>query len=118
MKNIFTPFKHAFRGIFITLKTETNAKIHLIAIIFVTTLGIYFQISLIDWFICLLLFGLVLSSEFINTCIEGICNILRDKYNLPYDGSKNIRDIAAGAVLVNSIIAAIIGFLIFSPYLI
>lgn len=110
-------FSHAFRGIFITFQKERNAKIHLLFVILVTLLSLFLKISLSDYIIFLLLFALVLSSEFLNTCIEQICNILRDKYKLPYADSRNIRDIAAGAVLVNAIIAAIIGFVTLLKYL-
>jgi diacylglycerol kinase len=63
------------------------------------------------------MFALVTSAEIFNTAIEKICNIFRDKYKLPYEGSRDIRDIAAGAVWINAIIAAIVGILIISKYL-
>jgi diacylglycerol kinase len=110
-------FKHAFRGILINLKDEKNFQIHFVFVIAVSTISFLLKISISDFIIILLLFALVLSAELFNSAIEKICDILRDKYNLPYDGSRNIRDISAAAVLVNAIIATLIGSIIFLQYL-
>jgi len=63
-----------------------------------------------------LLFGMVMSAELLNTAVEKTCDILRDKYRLPYDGSRDVRDIAAGGVLMQAIVAVLIGILIFGKY--
>jgi len=114
---LFKSFFHAFRGFSVATNSEFNLKIHIIIALLVIIAGSFFNITVSEFIICLLLFALVISTELINTCIEGICNILRDKYKLAYKDSQNIRDIAASAVLFNAIIASIIGLLIFLPYL-
>lgn len=57
----------------------------------------------------------VLISELINTLSEEICNLISEEYN---EKIKYIKDLAAGMVLVSAIFSAIIGLIIFIPYLI
>ncbi|NMB57119.1 diacylglycerol kinase family protein [Candidatus Beckwithbacteria bacterium] len=114
---IFKPFADAIRGIILSIKQEKHVRFHLFATFFILILSYSLKINIYDFFICLLLFAIIWSGELFNTCIEQICNILRDKYKLPYEGSRDIRDIAAGAVLFQAIMAAIIGVIIFWKYL-
>lgn len=114
MKKFFMAFFFAGRGIKSSLK-ERNIKFHLFATIVVILFAIYFKISQAEWFIILILIGLVISLEMINTSLEEIANITRDKLNLEYSATTRARDVCAGAVLVVSIISAIIGLIIFLP---
>lgn len=95
-------------------KTERNAKIHLVITVSVVIAGFVFGITRIEWLIILLCIGIVLVAEALNTAIEKLGNaISSDKNRL----IKSAKDIAAGAVLLAAITAAIIGGLIFLPYL-
>ncbi|MBO8156051.1 MAG: diacylglycerol kinase family protein [Bacillaceae bacterium] len=105
-------FSFALRGIYCVFQSEINFKIHVIASILVTILGFYFHLSAIEWLFVLFAIGIVLVSEILNTAIEQIVNYLFTEYH-PTAGK--IKDIAAGAVLAASIIAALIGFIIFIP---
>ncbi|MFR5904918.1 MAG: diacylglycerol kinase, partial [[Ruminococcus] torques] len=68
----------------------------------------------VEWCICLLLFGLILSLELVNTALEAVVDLVtKEKKPL----AKIAKDTAAGAVLVSAIAAAIIGCIIFVPYL-
>ena len=68
-KRLRNSFKYAFEGIVQTYKGEQNLKIHTFIGILVIVFGFFLKISLIEWYICLLLIGLVLMSEFFNTAI-------------------------------------------------
>lgn len=116
-KKFLNSFKVATRGIILAVSKERNMKIHLIFAVVVIILSFILNISYPDFFILLLLIAIVFCTEMLNTAIEGICNILRDKYKLPYKASTDIRDISAGAVWFNALIAAFIGILIFSKYI-
>ena len=60
------------------------------------------------------LFGLILSLELVNTALEAVVDLVtKEKKPL----AKIAKDTAAGAVLVSAIAAAIIGCIIFVPYL-
>lgn len=112
MKKFLNSFKYAFEGIVKTIKEERNIKIHILAVVVVTTMGIIYKISTTEWIICLILFGLVISSEIINTSIERTVDLIsKEKSEL----AKMAKDAAAGAVLVNAIISTIIAGIIWIP---
>ena len=94
---------------------ENNIKIHLWATFFVLIASIVFKISLYEFLIILLLIGIVISAELFNTAIEEICDVIKIKLKLQYSDTTLARDLAAGAVLVVSIVAGLIGLIIFVP---
>lgn len=112
MKKFILAFRYAFDGVIKAIKNERNMKIHLLAVIVVIVMGILYKISTIEWIICIILFGLVISSELINTAIEQTVNLVTKEIN-PI--AKYAKDVAAGAVLVNAIMAAIIAGIIWIP---
>ena len=75
-------------------------------------MGIIYKISTMEWIICILLFGLVISTEIINTAIENAVDLVTDEKNIL---AKKAKDAAAGAVLVNAIISVIIACIIWIP---
>lgn len=107
-------FVYAFQGIGSFLKKEHNAWIHCSAIVVVTAAGFHFGITPTEWCVVLLCFGMVLAAEAFNTAIERFVNLVSPDYH-PIAG--DVKDVAAGAVLICAIIAAIIGGIIFMPYL-
>jgi len=108
MKN----FKYAINGIWYSVKTEKNMKIHLALVIIVSAMGFYFNISATEWMVQLLLFALVIGTEMINTAIERITDVQYQELN---ENAGVIKDVAAGAVLFVSVVALIIGFIIYLP---
>lgn len=114
-KNVISSFKHAFQGMFSALKTERNLKIHVTIMILVIIAGIVLKISKIEWIICIILFGLVIGGEMLNSAIETVVDIAMPDIN---PKAKFAKDAAAGAVLVFAIASAIIGFMIFGPKII
>ena len=112
MKKLIKSFKYAFEGILIGIKEEQNMKIHITIMILVIIFGIMLKINTIEWIICILLFGLVISMELINTAIENTVNLITKEKN---QQAKIAKDVAAGAVLVSAIASAIIGLIIFIP---
>lgn len=106
-------FGYAFKGIASLLKREHNAWIHCIAIIMVTLAGLHFCITRTEWCIVCLCFGMVLAAEGFNTAIERLVDLVSPDFH-PVAG--DVKDVAAGAVLICAIAAAIIGMIIFIPY--
>lgn len=113
MKSLLSSFKYAFRGIKLSLEGR-NFKIHLIALIIVAGISYYLQINNQDWINIILISTMVLAMEGINTAIERLCDVLHPEKG---EGIRNVKDIAAGAVLISAIGAFIIGILIFSKYI-
>ncbi len=109
---LYRSFGYAFQGIWTVISGERNMKIHCFAAICVIIAGFLLHISLTEWFICLILFGLVMSLEMVNTAIESVVDLVtKEKKPL----AKRAKDAAAGAVLAAAIAAAVIGLLIFIP---
>jgi diacylglycerol kinase (ATP) len=108
-------FTHAGRGILILLKTTPNAWIHLIALMAVVALGLYFHITTLEWIVLVFACGFVLVSEAFNTALEIDINLTSPKYH-PY--ARDVKDVSAGAVLLSAITACIVGGFVFIPYLV
>ena len=112
---LYKSFGYAFEGIFAGIRGERNMKIHCFAAVCVVVAGVLFHISVTEWCICLVLFGLILSLELVNTAIEAVVDLVtEDKKPL----AKLAKDTAAGAVLIAAVMAALAGLLIFVPKLI
>jgi undecaprenol kinase len=107
-------FSYAWNGIKEISKTEYNFRIHLIAAVFAIVAGFIFRLSNVEWAIIVLVIGLVLMAELINSVIEKMIDYLKPEI---HPSAKIIKDVAAGVVLITAIIALIVGLLIFLPKL-
>ncbi len=107
-------FKYAYEGILAALKQEPNLKFHFLAGLLAIILGFLLNISVEDWIIIIILIGLVISVELTNTAIEAVVDGFTQNH---HPAAKLAKDISAGAVLVAAATAAIVGILIFLPYL-
>ena len=107
-------FKYALSGIITALKEEPNLKFHFLTGVLVIITSYLLKISQTDWVIIIFLIGFVISVELTNTAIETVVDAFTDQEHL---GAKLAKDIAAGAVLIAAITSAILGILIFLPYL-
>lgn len=112
---LYLSFAVAFKGICWNYRHERNAFIHLCAIITASLLGWYLRISATEWLILCLFFALIPCLELINSALEQICNTVRDSLKLDYQATRLPRDLAAGAVLWASLLAALAGTIIFLP---
>jgi diacylglycerol kinase len=112
MKTRIRSFGYALKGIKAVFGKEANMNIHLIMTTLVIICGFVFSISITEWMLCIGCFGLVISLEMLNSAIENLVNLVSpEKHEL----AGKVKDIAAGAVLVASICAAIVGLIIFVP---
>ena len=107
-------FSYAFRGIFDGIKNERNMMIHYSAVVLVVVFGITLKLSVTEWGICLILCGMVIALEQVNTAIEAVVDLVTEEHK---ELARLAKDTAAGAVLVAAITAAIVGGLIFLPKL-
>jgi diacylglycerol kinase (ATP) len=95
------------------MKTTHNAWIHAFAFACAAFLGFYLQITNSEWALIVLAGAFVLASEAFNTAIEIDMDLTSPEFH-PY--ARDTKDVAAGAVLIASIVAAIIGAIVFVPY--
>ena len=105
-------FVYAFEGVIYFIKHEAQALIHLIAIVAVIGAGYWFNISLTEWIAVVFAIGIVISAEMLNTAIEKLTDMVSPQIN---EQAKIVKDLAAGAVLIASLTAFIIGLIIFLP---
>ena len=109
---LYKSFGYAFEGIFTGIKKERNMKIHCLAMLCVVAAGFFMKISVTEWCICLILFGLILSLELVNKAVEAVVDLVTEEKK-PL--AKIAKDTAAGAVLIAAIMAAGVGLIIFVP---
>jgi diacylglycerol kinase (ATP) len=107
-------FKHAVEGLINTASVEKNLNIHFMAMFCVIILGIIVKLSEMEWIICIMLFGIVISAEIFNTVLEKTLDYIKDDYDKDI---KFIKDASAAAVLVAATASAVIGLMIFLPKL-
>ena len=85
MKNrkqpLFKSFGYAFEGIWTGISKERNMKIHCLAVILVTAVGTFVGLTPMEWCICLLLFGMVISLELVNTAVEAVVDMVTEEYH-------------------------------------
>lgn len=110
--SLLKSFYYAFQGIKVNILTERNLAIHFLVMLLVIVCGFVFKISVIEWLICILLFGFVITLELMNTAIETAIDICMPEIN---PKAKLAKDTSAGAVLVVAIVAVVIGIIIFGP---
>ena len=103
-------FANAGRGIGVFLKTTPNAWIQLLIFLGALALGFYFGITATEWMFLVIAAGMVLAAEAFNTAIEIDIDLTSPEFH-PY--ARDTKDVAAGAVLITTVTAFIIGISIF-----
>lgn len=114
IQKCLTSFGYALNGIRYLFKHENNIRYQLLAGAVTIALGFYLKVSATEWLILLIFIGLVLMAEAFNTAIEKLCDFVHPDQH-PKIGI--IKDLSAGAVLLISITAAIVGVIIFGSRL-
>ena len=107
---------NALRGIKVSIGSERNIKMQISIMVLLIILGFLLKFTPTDWVIIILTSVVVLAVEMINTAIEFTVDMVcKGEYN---PMAKNAKDIAAGAVLMISMGAAVIGSIIILPKII
>jgi len=114
MFNLRESFKNAIRGLKLALREEKNIQFHFAISILVLLLAIFLEVSKVELVLILIAIMAVIATEMINTALEELLDMISPDYN---DKVGKIKDIAAGSVLVCALISAVIGLMIFMPYI-
>lgn len=112
-KRLRSSFKSAMVGIYRLVRDEQNARIHSMATILVFAMAIAFRINRIEAAVLFMAVILVFGLEIINTAIEDLLDHLHPHQ---HQTIARIKDGLSGAVLVAAVIAAVVAFLVFLPY--
>lgn len=111
---LFKRFQHTFDGFKTLLLKDHNYILHIIIAILTIVLGFVFNLNSIEWMFILLAIFLVLTLEAVNTAIECVVDLVTMEY---HELAKQAKDIAAFSVLLVSILASIIGLIVFIPHI-
>jgi undecaprenol kinase len=113
-KRLFKSFIYATKGLYKTFKEEQNLKLQAIAACLAIFFGFILKIKTSDWVSIVIIITIVLTMEILNSAVERVADVLKpriDKY------IKEIKDIMAAGVMLASIMAIIVGLLVFLPYI-
>jgi len=110
----YRSFHYALEGMMHILSKHQNIRFHIVIAIVALLLAAFLHISRIEYLFIILAIFLVIISEMINTAIEEMVNLITTEHRKE---AKIAKDVAAAAVLLSSIMAIIIGLVIFIPHL-
>lgn len=110
VKNFIDSFNYAVSGILAAMKLEKSLRVHYIAAITVIIMSTFFNLTRVEFMILLLTVVLVVVLEMINTAIEKTIDMITIEY---HPLARVIKDVSAGAVLIASLNAVIVGYLLF-----
>lgn len=105
---------YAFKGAWILIKTEPSIQVQVVISTIVTIAGFYYDITKTEWMFQIFAIGLVLSTEGLNSAVEGIADFIHPDFHTKIG---YIKDVAAGGVLFSAVIAVIIAAFIYFPYI-
>lgn len=105
----------AVRGVYVLLKTQTNAKVHAAAAGIVCVAGLLLSLNPLEWCALWMAISVVCASEALNTALEFLCDQVSPAYSSLV---RDAKDVAAAGVLIACICAAFTGLLVFLPRLI
>ncbi|MGX7262770.1 diacylglycerol kinase family protein [Enterococcus crotali] len=112
-KHFVASLEFALQGIKTVFKEERNMRTHVFMGIVAIVAGFIFQLVISEWLWLLLAIFLVLAMEIINTVFENVVDMVTDFHFHPI--GKKIKDMAAGAVLLTTGFAVVVGALLFVP---
>ena len=113
-KQVNQSIGHAIDGIINLIKQERNAKIHLASTMLVIYVGYKLDFSSQEWIWISLAVACVWVAELFNSSIERLTNLVSPEH---HPLAKQVKDYAAGAVLVMSLWAILVFCLIALPHL-
>jgi len=109
--SLLDSFNYAFEGIIHVLRTQRNLRIHFAIAIGVIAAAAALDVERIELIALLLAIAFVLVAEMVNSAIEGAIDVSTTSFD---PNAKLAKDIAAGAVLIASVTAIAVGYLVFA----
>ena len=103
-------FRDAFRGVKFGIRGHSSFSVHFFFAALVIAAAIVFRCEFLEWCLLVGCIGLVLTTELVNSAIETLYHGLDERVKARVSATL---DIAAGAVLLTSITAVVIGCIVF-----
>jgi diacylglycerol kinase (ATP) len=108
-KDYLGPFKVAMRGLVYTFKTQRHMRFHVYVVLIVVLLGMFVNLGHREMLVLLFTISLVLVAEMFNSAIEATVDLVQPNY---HPLARFAKDISAGAVLITTMMALIVGGLL------
>ena len=112
--SLLESFNFAFEGIIHVLRTQRNMRVHFLVAAGVLIAAVSIGVERMELIALLISIAFVLIAEMINTAIEGTIDVSTTSFD---PNAKLAKDIAAGAVLIATVTAVAVGYLVFSERL-
>jgi diacylglycerol kinase (ATP) len=112
--SLLESFNFAFEGVIWVLRTQRNMRIHFAIATVVLILAFAYDVTRLELIALMLAIAFVLIAEMVNTAIEAATDIATTAFD---PVAKIAKDIAAGAVLIASVNAVVIGYLVLADRL-
>ena len=110
LRNPMNGFKYAVEGVVHVFRTQRHMRFHFLTLVLVLVISLVFELAREEVLVLLFTITLVLAAEMFNTAIEAVVDLVTQTY---HPLAKFAKDIAAGAVLITTINALAVGFLLF-----
>ena len=100
-------FHHAYDGIISAVRTQRNMRFHVFAAVGVLVASLLLGVSGLELAVLVLTVVVVFVVEMLNTAMEFVVDLVTDEY---HPLAKLAKDVSAGAVLVSSVGAVLVGY--------
>jgi len=119
MKKHVQSFQNAICGLSWAVKTQPHLRFHILAMLAITAAVVYFEVTITEYLIILVMITGVLVTELLNTSLEAATDAHKVIKSTPEEDRLIglAKDVAAGAVLVMALGAVVVGLVIFIPHL-
>ncbi|TDM04376.1 diacylglycerol kinase family protein [Macrococcus carouselicus] len=107
-------FVYPLQGFLTLLKRDVNFILHLLTALIVIGFGMFFRLTTLEWLFIIISIFSVLITEVLNTSLEYVVDLVTEDY---HELAKYAKDTAAFAVVLASMMSALIGLIIFLPYI-
>ncbi len=105
----------ALQGLVDAWRTQPNLRLHACVGVAVVAAGCWVRLTLTEWLWISFAIGLVIFAELMNTAIEQTVDLVVGPNYDPL--ARQVKDVAAGFVLVAAIVAVVVGSLTFGPHI-
>lgn len=103
-------FRFALNGVLLSFRSQRHLRIHFTLAVLVLIAGFIWRLPRVELLILIGAISLVILTELFNTAVETVVDLVTTDY---HPLAKVAKDVAAGAVLVASVNAALVGMLLF-----
>ena len=107
-------YRCALRGVGVAVRGEDSFWAHIPAMLAVIAFGAWLRVSVAEWLLLALCVGVVLTAELFNTALEHLARAVTTEHD---ENVRNALDVSAAAVLAASVMAKVVGTVIFATRL-